>query len=49
MRSIILVLIIFLSSNLLAYDFTDPRNAPTINSLDDKKWNYISNKKFIPF
>ena len=36
MRSIILVLIIFLSSKLLAYDFTDPRNAPTINSLDDK-------------
>ena len=49
MRSIILVLIIFLSSKLLAYDFTDPRNAPTINSLDDKKWSYISNKNFIPF
>ena len=49
MRSIILVLIIFLSSKLLAYDFTDPRNAPTINSLDDKKWSYVSNKKFIPF
>ena len=49
MRSIILVLIIFLSSKLLAYDLTDPRNAPTINSLDDKKWSYINNKNFIPF
>ena len=49
MRSIIFVLIIFLSSKLLAYDFTDPRNAPTINSLEDKKWSYINNKNFIPF